>query len=78
VVVAGGVVPFLIDWGTSPHPAASAAPGLSLASLRGEHPDAARVAALLARLGLPLPVDPGPAPALVATLDTPRGPVTLR
>lgn len=77
-VVAGGVVPFLIDWGTSPHPAASAAAGVSLVSLRGEHPEAAHVASLLARLGLPLPVDPGAAPALVATLDTPRGRVTLR
>ena len=33
---------------------------------------------VLARLGLPLPVDEGPGPALVATLETPRGRVTLR
>jgi hypothetical protein len=78
VVVADGVVPFLIDWGTSPHPSATSARGLSLAGLRAEHPDTGRVRAALARLGLPLPVEQGPAPALVAMLETPRGRVTLR
>jgi hypothetical protein len=78
VVVAGGVVPFLIDWGASAHPAAKAARGTSLVALRGLHPDAHAVRGVLAELGLPLPVEPGDAPALVATLETPRGTVTLR
>src|SRR5512146_1137395 len=39
-VVAGGVVPFFIDWGQSPHPARSAAKGATLVELRAEHPDA--------------------------------------
>jgi hypothetical protein len=33
---------------------------------------------VLAALGARLPVDEGPEPALVATLDTPRGRVVLR
>lgn len=34
-----GVIPFLISWGTTAHPAATAASGLQLESLYVEHPD---------------------------------------
>src|SRR5712692_4539134 len=78
VDLAGGLVPFFIDWGDSPHPAATAAKGLTLIALRGEHPDAARVAKLLTQLGLDLPLRTGPTPALIATIDSPRGRVELR
>jgi hypothetical protein len=77
-VVAGGVVPFFIDWGHSPHPAESAASGGRLIGLRAEHPDADRVGAQLARLGLRLVVDSAPQPALIAAIDGPRGQVELR
>jgi hypothetical protein len=72
------VVPFLIDWGASPHPSESAPAGVRLVALRAEHPDPASVRADLAALGLDLPVDEGPEAALVATLDSPRGLVVLR
>jgi hypothetical protein len=72
-----GLVPFFIDWGDSPHPAATAAKGLTLIVLRGEHPDAARVGKILMQLGLDLPVKTGSAPALIATIDSPRGRVEL-
>jgi hypothetical protein len=72
------VLPFLIDWGTSPHPSESAPQGVRLVELRGEHPDPARLREELAALGVALAVDEGPAPALVAALDTPAGRVTLR
>ncbi len=78
VDLAGGLVPFFIDWGDSPHPAATAAKGLTLIALRGEHPDAARVGKILMQLGLDLPVKTGSAPALIATIDSPRGRVELR
>ncbi len=42
-MVADGIVPFFIDWGSSPHPASSASAGATLVSLRAEHPDADRV-----------------------------------
>ncbi|HEU0175849.1 MAG TPA: VOC family protein [Blastocatellia bacterium] len=77
-VLADGLVPFFIDWGQSPHPATTAAPGASLVALRAEHPDAQRVRRLLRELGLDLPVQSGAKPALVATIDSPRGRVELR
>src|SRR6266508_2153747 len=77
-VLADGLVPFFIDWGQSPHPARTAAPGASLIALRAEHPDAQRVQRLLRELGLDLSVQPGAAPALVAIIDSPRGRVELR
>ena len=77
-VLEDGLVPFFIDWGDSPHPAATAAPGASLASLRAEHPDSPRLRALLAAIGVDLAVTDGPRPALIATLGTPKGLVELR
>jgi hypothetical protein len=73
-----GLVPFFIDWGSSPHPAASAPGGITLAALRGEHPHPGDAATLLGNLGLELPVTKGHRPALIAVLDTPKGLVELR
>ena len=77
-VLADGLVPFFIDWGQSPHPANTAAQGASLIALRAEHPDAQRVQRLLRELGIDLPVRAGAKPALVATIESPRGRVELR
>ena len=76
--VADRLVPYFIDWGASPHPALTAAPGATLVALRAEHPDAARVQKMLAALGLALAVQSGPKPALIATLAGPKGRVELR
>jgi hypothetical protein len=73
-----GLLPFLIDWGDSPHPAATAAAGLRLRSLRAEHPNAASVSTRLRAMGLSLPVRTEIAPALIAELDTPYGVIELR
>jgi hypothetical protein len=77
-VVADGIVPFFIDWGKTPHPAVTAAPGASLIELRAEHPDAARVQKMLDQLGIDLPVQTGRNVALIATINSPRGKVALR
>ena len=78
VVVADGLVPFFIDWGSSPHPALTAAKGATLTQLRAEHPDAPRVQKLLDALGLDLKVSQASAPAIIATIDSGRGHVELR
>jgi len=77
-VIADGIIPFFIDWGQTPHPAQTAAPGVSLVGLRAEHPDAERVQKMARQLGLDLRLRPGPEPALIATLVGPRGRVELR
>ena len=69
----GGVVPFLIDWGSAVHPAADAdVPTAPLVAFTATHPDPAAVTRVLAGVGLTLPVTAGPV-ALTAVLDTPRG-----
>lgn len=78
VVVADGLIPFFIDWGSSPHPALTAARGATLVQLRAEHPDAANVQKMVDGLGLELRVTEAAAPAIVATIDSPRGRVELR
>ena len=72
------LVPFLIDWGESSHPAESAPGGIRLVDLRAEHPDPAATIKHLQNLGLALEVLRGPTPALIAALDTPLGRVELR
>ncbi len=74
----GGIIPFFIDWAASPHPAQTAARGATLIGLRAEHPEAQRVQKVLRDLGLELDVSPGPAPALIAAIDGPKGRVELR
>lgn len=78
VVSCDGLVPFLIDWGMSPHPAVAAPAGGELLALRSEHPDHASVEWRLRALGLDLPVSHGSVPALIATIRTRRGDVELR
>jgi Glyoxalase-like domain len=77
-VVADGLIPFFIDWGKSPNPAASAPQGARLVALRAEHPDATSVLRQLQRLGIEMRVSPGRQRALIATIDSPRGRVELR
>ena len=77
-VAADGLVPFFIDWGSSPHPALTAARGASLVQLRAEHPDPEGVQRMLNRLGLDLRIIRGFPPAIIATIDSPHGRVELR
>jgi hypothetical protein len=75
--VADGVVPFFIDWGSSAHPSGAAPREIELVSLRAEHPEGDRIAAALLRVGMSFEIEVGPAPALIATLKTPRGRIVL-
>ena len=75
---AAGLVPFLIDWGKTPHPAAIAPKGCRLVDFRGEHPQPGPVQETLRAIGVELPVIVGPAPALIAQLHTPNGRLELR
>ena len=72
-----GVVPFLLDWGDTPHPGRSAPACGRLQSVRLSHPDPDRIRAALESIGLgDVPLANGPA-GISAVLETPRGVVRL-
>ena len=75
---AGGLVPFLISWGDTEHPARSAPRGLTLEACYIEHPDPASLAPLLTALGADVQIRPAAAAALVARLGGPNGSTVLR
>lgn len=77
VMAFGGLVPFLIAWGDSPHPARTAPPAGRLVSLVAEHPEPDEVEAALDALGADLPVTAGPAPLLRATIECGDGSVRV-
>jgi hypothetical protein len=67
----GGVIPFLIDWGETSHPAGAAPPGGRLIELRLEHPAPDEVRRALATLDCrDVTVRRGAAPRLVAVIGT--------
>jgi hypothetical protein len=72
-----GVVPFLIDWGTSPHPTDGKKNTVQLTELKGYHPDHEKVNKVLKMLGMGLRVEYAEVPRLALHLDTPNGPVIL-
>lgn len=73
----GEAIPFVIDWGTSPHPSESVQPGCQLRSFAVLHPEADELARLYAALDIPVPVKRGAYPGFVAELATPNGDVVL-
>jgi hypothetical protein len=75
---ADGLVPFLISWGDTEHPASSAPHGLTLESFHLEHPDPPSVAPLLAALGADVEIRPAASAALAARLRGPHGGMVLR
>ena len=77
-LTADGLVPFFIDWGKTPHPAAALPKACTLVALRAEHPDPNRIKSELSFVGLSFRVDSGSKPALIATIRTPKGEVELR
>lgn len=77
VAATGGVVPFLIDWGTTPHPTTRELPRLALVSFRVGDPQPEALAASLAALDAAARVAEGPR-GLTAVLSGPRGEVELR
>lgn len=70
------LVPFLIDWGTSPHPTASGLPETPLLALSATTPDPEGLRPRLAALDIELPLSEGPL-GMSFTVDTPHGPVTF-
>ena len=73
-----GAVPFLINWGDTPHPASAVPPGGELVDVRIEHPDAAGVRQALSAIGANVEVVDADEIRIVATIKTGNGVVTLK
>ena len=74
---AGGVIPFFIDWGDTPHPGTCCLRRALFGRFAPSTPDAERVGECCRILGLDVDVAPGDEARLIATLDTPNGVVDL-
>jgi Glyoxalase-like domain len=72
-----GIVPFLIEWEPGEHPSQTSPAGCTLIDLEAEHPHPEKVEAMLDALDVDLAVNEGGRPALIATIDCPRGRVVL-
>jgi hypothetical protein len=72
------LIPFLIEWGDTPHPSTRDLPQLALESFAGEHPDPTRLREVLGTLGVGLSLSRTPQTRLTATLSGPGGSVDLR
>ena len=72
-----GLVPFLIQWLSDPHPSKTAPAGCQFVALRAEHPDPAGIEAIFDALAVEIEAISGPTPRLIATFDTPKGRVEL-
>jgi hypothetical protein len=77
-VIADGLVPFFIDWGSSAHPSQHAPTGVTLESLRVKHPKPAKLKRAYNILGVDVTVRRGKTASLTAMLDSPNGLVRLR
>jgi len=71
------LIPFLIEWGETPHPSSRDLPQLTLDSFAGEHPDPTSVRHVLGALGIGLPLTRTPHTRLTATLTGPGGSIDL-
>jgi hypothetical protein len=73
-----GLVLFLISWGNTTHPAASAPSGLRLESLHIEHPDPESIVRVLRALGTDVAVVKAARTGIVARVVGPTGGFELR
>jgi hypothetical protein len=76
--IGDGLAPFFIDWGATEHPTVGSPKGVRLVSLRAQYPAPTSMQAAFDALDIPLRVEAGAEPALIAVLDTPRGRIELR
>jgi hypothetical protein len=72
-----GLIPFVVQWTGSAHPADRAAQGARLVALSGSTPDVAGTRRRLAAVGEDLPLTESDRWGLQAVLETPRGQVVL-
>lgn len=76
-----GLVPFLIDWGRTPHPARSSPQGCRLLEFTLSHPDPAFLSGILSGIGIScagsLKIESSSRRGLRALIRTPRGEIEV-
>lgn len=72
------VLPLLIDWGSSPNPAARCRGGAQLKSLEIEYPDIAYLQTLITALELDVRSRQATAPCIRALISSPNGDIELK
>ena len=73
----GEAIPFVIDWGKTPHPRRACPAAVACKSFTVTHPEAEALARLYAALGIPVAVKRAAYPGFVVELSTPNGEVVL-
>jgi len=73
----GPVVPFLIDWGSTPRPVENAPQGCRLIELTPMHPTPDLAQTFLDRIGIPTTVQFGSKSGLRFRFETPRGEIQI-
>jgi glyoxalase-like protein len=71
------LVPFLIEWGETPHPTSRPLPETRLVDFQARHPEPDSIRPALDALGVDLPVGLGELPALTVVVHGADGPATL-
>lgn len=72
-----GLVPFVIDWGTTENPARTAPGGVELGTIRWTHPDPESVEQARAAIGFTDVVESGATATIEVTLSGPAGELRL-
>ncbi len=73
VILADGLIPFLIDWGKQGNPTPTLPKGCELKSLTATHPNPSVSQDILRILGISLKIEKGNTPGLKAKIGTPKG-----
>ncbi len=74
---AGGVVPFVIDWGSTPHPSTTLPNECQLLELIVGHPDPVTIRPILDAIVPGISIVAAPEPGISARLRTPNGEIDL-
>jgi hypothetical protein len=74
----GGLIPFFIDWGETPHPSATSGQSAHLVGMVVEHPQPERLSKLYRDLGVNVPVRYGKQPSIVVEIESGSNKVSIR
>lgn len=73
----GGLLPFFIDWGESPHPGVTSTKGARLVEVNVLHPKVEQLARIYKRLGINVSVKTGLEAAIVTSIKSETGSIVL-